>query len=102
MVSTNANTGEGLTAAVERIDDSGEDKLVQITVLAEGSWIGDFFVTFGFDGSRYVADWSAVCGGNGEYVDEQPPFWPVEAVADQLTNSTSSEYVAINSGPDDL
>jgi len=77
-----------------------------IKVLESGEWVGDFFATFtrkrvtGSD--QYVADWASVTQGNGLYVDEEPPFWPVEEIADVLNEKYSLEnFIAINSGPND-
>jgi hypothetical protein len=89
---------------------------VHIKVYEDEEWIGDFFVEFVEGPKRmgdsnetvYVADWENVKKGNGLYVEESPPFWPVED-AEQSLNAkqfspvrSNHSFKSINSGPNDI
>ncbi len=82
--------------------------LVHISVSEDGDWIGDFWVEFTKErlggSDKYVADWDSVrSGGNGIYVDDQPPFWPVQEVVDKLNERYSlQEFVALNTAKGDI
>lgn len=104
------NCNTQLSAEVESVDSPNgvrDTAFVQITVREGGEWIGDFFATFtrkrlgGED--KFVADWSDVSGGNGIYVEEQPPFWPVGEAAKELNQRFElKNFEALNTGPNDI
>ena len=85
------------------------DKIsAHIKVLEDGLWVGDFWVDFDHRprrdaDERYVADWDTVkSGGNGIYVDDDPCFWMVESVVDELSaRCPGATLTTIDSGSDD-
>lgn len=92
-----------LSAELIRGEYSNNTYIAQIAVLEDGEWVGDFFANFEKRRDKLVADWSTLKKGNGLYVDEEPPFWPVEVVADELDDRYElREFMAVNSGPSDI
>ena len=86
---------DGVNAHIKVLDESNE-------------WIGDFWVDFEKRPrrdvtERYVADWDTIkSGGNGIYVDDDPCFWMVEAVVDDLQERYPlMRFETINSGKND-
>jgi len=93
---------------VEHVTSSAREKFIAHITVTEGcEWVGDFFAEFvrqHIGGERkYVADWDNLKSGNGIYVDEQPPFWTVEEVADELNGRFELQTIeALNTGPRDI
>lgn len=80
--------------------------VIQVNDKRDEEYIGDFAVRFeklpGFDKNEYVADWDTVLNGNGQYVDDTPSFWIVEAAARMLNEERPEQFTAINSGKNDI
>lgn len=101
-----------LSAELHDTYSSGEstnrsELTAHIKVLEDGEWVGDFFATFtrqrlgGSD--KYVADWASLTQGNGIYTDSEPCFWPVQEISNELNEKYElQEFVALNSGPNDI
>lgn len=107
---------------VEFVDsyDGNKNKsayLVHITVLEDDKWIGDFFADFvegplrlGDDVNErvYIADWDSIKRGNGLYVNQEPPFWPIEDAVKSLNSErfdkihNNHSFKSINSGQGDI
>jgi hypothetical protein len=117
----NSNNLSSNVHDVEFVDSYAHNKnksayIVHIKVLEDDEWIGDFFADFVEGALRmgdenetvYVADWDSVKKGNGLYVDQEPPFWPVEDAAQTLNSGQFDEiaknhsFKSINSGPRDI
>jgi len=91
-----------LTAELISGDYTNNTYIAHIKVLQDGEWVGDFYANFEKYRDKLVADWSTVKKGNGLYVDQEPPFWPVEVIAEELDERYElRDFEAVNSGPTD-
>jgi len=86
-----------------------DDKIsAHVKVLEDDEWVGDFWVNFEKrprrdQPNRYVADWDTIkSGGNGIYFDDDPCFWMVEEIVDELSaRHNRMDFNTIDSGKND-